>query len=201
MTESRRVTFPVIGDDETLQRDTRVIFTNQQLITRNPSLKEEGLVGKGSAPAKKEKKYSEQFKPYESKVSYNTQHRALNGKHSGVNSFDKMPKKTSVDESKERAKRAAAELPPRVKEYVSPLDRDKDHVSVRRNSAMLNKNKRPMTNDNPIQDMKKRGMNISDALSNSGMTQAQPRKNMIAKTQSQEYFDNKRKGLFDRGMV
>ena len=37
----RRVVFPVIGDDEALQKDTRVIFTNQQLLTRNPSLQDE----------------------------------------------------------------------------------------------------------------------------------------------------------------
>ncbi len=152
MTERRRVTFPVIGDDEALQKDTRVIFTNQQLITRNPSLQEEGSFN--SAPQKAEKKQSEQFKPYSPKVSYSTQHRPLNGKHEGVSSFDKMPKKTSVDESKERAIRAAATLPKPVKKYVSPLERDKDDVSMRRSSS-VNLTKRPIINDNPIQDMKK----------------------------------------------
>ena len=40
----RRVVFPVIGDDEVLQKDTRVIFTNQQLLTRNPSLQDEASI-------------------------------------------------------------------------------------------------------------------------------------------------------------
>jgi hypothetical protein len=40
----RRVVFPVIGDDEALQKDTRVIFTNQQLLTRNPSLQDEASI-------------------------------------------------------------------------------------------------------------------------------------------------------------
>lgn len=39
----RRVVFPVIGDDEALQKDTG-IFTNQQLLTRNPSLQDEASI-------------------------------------------------------------------------------------------------------------------------------------------------------------
>ncbi len=197
MAERRRVTFPIIADDEVLQKDTRVIFTNKQLITRNPSLQEETSFS--DAPKSATRK-SESFKPYKSKVSYSTQHRPLNGEHNGVSSFDKMPKKTSVDESKERAKRAAATLPKPVKQYVSPLERDKEDFSVRRsNSATLNK--RPLTNDNPIQEMKKRGMNVSDAMTNSGMRPAMPRNRADNAPQPRSYFEDKRKNIFDRGIV
>lgn len=210
MAERSRVTFPVIGDDEVLKRDTRIIFTNEQLITRNPSLKEESAF---DAAQKPDKKRSEQFTPYNPKVSYATQHRPLSANHSGVSSFDKMPKRTSVDKSKEQAKREAATIPPRPKQYVSPLDRNPDHVSVKRSmSANLTKNNRPAArrnftsnfdshysgqgrNDNPIQDMKRRGMNISDAVNQSG--QKLPPQHQ----QPSSYFENKRKNLFDRGIV
>lgn len=199
MAERRRVTFPIIGDDESLQKDTRVIFTNQQLIIRNPSLQDEGSFN--NTPKKAERKRSEQFKPYTPKVSYSTQHRPLNGNHSDASSFDKMPKKTSIDESKERAIRAAATLPKPPKKYVSPLERDKENVSTRRSSSAI-LNKRPVTNDNPIQDMKKQDMNISDALANSGKKPATPGNQAPAnQSQPKAYFENKRKNIFDRGIV
>lgn len=197
----RRVTFPIIGDDESLQKDTRVIFTNQQLLTRNPSLQDEASIGGTKSPAKPETKRSENFKPYKAKTSFSTQHRPLSSNHSGVSSYDKMPKKTSVDESKERAKRAAATLPKPPKQYVSPLERDKEDLSVRRStSAILNK--RPSENDNPIQDMKKRGMNVSDAVARdpSAMKKATPH-GATTEAQKGSYFENKRKNIFDRGIV
>lgn len=197
MAERRRVTFPIIGDDEVLQKDTRVIFTNKQLITRNPSLQDESSFGEAPKTAAKT---NESFKPYKAKVSYSTQHRPLNGEHKGVSSFDKMPKKTNVDESKERAIRAAATLPKPVKSYVSPLERGKEELSVRRsNSAMLSK--RPLSNDNPIQNMKRHGMNVSEAMAHSGMKPATPRNRPETTTQPKSYFENKRKNIFDRGIV
>ncbi|MFC4651812.1 hypothetical protein ACFO26_02740 [Lactococcus nasutitermitis] len=194
MVERSRVTFPIIGDDEALQKDTRVILTNRQILTRNPSLQDENSLGETS---KNETKKTDVNKPYRPKVSYSSQHRPLNGIHSGVSSFDKMPKKTSVDESKERAKRAAATLPERPKGYVHPLARDKEDLSVRRsNSAILNK--RPV-NDNPIQDMKRRGMNLSDAINQS---EKQKDYNHVANApKASSYFENKRKSIFDRGVV
>lgn len=194
----RRVTFPIIGDDEPLQKDTRVIYTNQQLIIKNPSLKDEGTFD--DAPKKAEKKRSDQFTSYRPKVSYSTQHRPLNSEHNGVSSFDKMPKKTSIDESKERAIRAAATLPKPPKKYVSPLERDKEEVASRRSSSAILK-KQHLTNDNPISDMKKQGLNLSDAMSKSGMKQAVPRNKNLAQTQPKTYFENKRKNIFDRGIV
>lgn len=41
MNEGRRVVFPIIDDDEMLEKDTRVIMTNSQLITKNPSQQDE----------------------------------------------------------------------------------------------------------------------------------------------------------------
>lgn len=202
MVERRKVVFPVVGDDEVLQKDTRVIFTNQQLLTRNPSLQDEGTIGStvNTAP-KPEAKRSENFKPYKARTSFSTQHRPLNSNHSGVSSYDKMPKKTSVDESKERAKRAAATLPKPPKQYVSPLERDKEDLTVRRSSSAI-LNKRPTFNDNPIQDMKKQGLNVSDAVSKSGMKKAVPRNSeMPVDAQKGTYFENKRKNIFDRGIV
>lgn len=111
-----------------------------------------------------------------------------------------MPKKTSVDESKERAKRAAATLPKPPKQYVSPLERDKEDLTVRRStSAILNK--RPSTNDNPIRDMKNQGMNVSDAVAKGGMKKAVPHGAAANDTQKGSYFENKRKNIFDRGIV
>ena len=202
MLERRRVTFPIIGDDEVLQKDTRVIFTDQQLITRNPSLQDEASIGGMEKTTKVESKRPESFKPYKPKTSFSTQHRPINSNHSGVSSYDKMPKKTSVDESKERAKRAAATLPKPVKQYVSPLERDKEDFTVRRStSAILNK--RPLANDNPIQEMKKQGMNVSDALSkgNVNMRKSVPHGPAVSETQKGSYFENKRKNIFDRGIV
>ena len=86
----RRVVFPVIGDDEALQKDTRVIFTNQQLLTRNPSLQDEASI-ENNKP-KTDAKRPESFKPYKAKTSFSTQHRPLNSNHDGVSSYDKMPK-------------------------------------------------------------------------------------------------------------
>ena len=57
----RRVVFPVIGDDEVLQKDTRVIFTNQQLLTRNPSLQDEASIE--TSKSKTDAKRPESFKP------------------------------------------------------------------------------------------------------------------------------------------
>ena len=193
MTDRRSVIFPIIGDDEILEKDTRIIMTNQQLLTRNPSAHDEASFGTLSTqPSKAEKvaatvrsqsKYDYSVKP---KVSYSTQHRPLGGKHGGESSFDKMPKKTSVDEAKDRAKRIAATIPERPKGYVHPLERKKEDVTIRKNSsAVLNKK---IVNDNPIQDMKKRGMNVNDALKNS-------------KNTDNAYFESKRKNLFDRGIV
>ena len=88
----RRVVFPVIGDDEVLQKDTRVIFTNQQLLTRNPSLQDEASIE--TSKSKTDAKRPESFKPYKAKTSFSTQHRPLNSNHAGVSSYDKMPKKT-----------------------------------------------------------------------------------------------------------
>ena len=128
------------------------------------------------------------------------QHRPLNSNHDGVSSYDKMPKKTSVDESKERAKRAAATLPKPPKQYVSPLERDKEDITVRRStSAILNK--RPSANDNPIRDMKNQGMNVSDAVAKGGMKKAVPHGAAANDTQKGSYFENKRKNIFDRGIV
>lgn len=84
-------------------------FTNQQLLTRNPSLQDEASIE--TSKSKTDAKRPESFKPYKAKTSFSTQHRPLNSNHAGVSSYDKMPKKTSVDESKERAKRAATTLP------------------------------------------------------------------------------------------
>ena len=63
----RRVVFPVIGDDEALQKDTRVIFTNQQLLTRNPSLQDEASI-ENNKP-KTDAKRPESFKPYKATAS------------------------------------------------------------------------------------------------------------------------------------
>lgn len=201
MVERRRVSFPIIGDDEVLQKDTRVIFTDQQLLTRNPSLQDEASIGNATSRPKTDAKRPDNFKPYKAKTSFSTQHRPLNANHSGVSSYDKMPKKTSVDESKERAKRAAATLPKPPKQYVSPLERDKEDFSVRRStSAILNK--RPLVNDNPIQDMKKQGMSISDAVSRGGMRKSTPHgSNPTVENPKGSYFENKRKNIFDRGIV
>jgi hypothetical protein len=201
MLERRKVTFPVIGDDEVLQQDTRVILTNQQLITRNPSLQDEAMIGSSDAP-KTAAKRPDTFKPYKPKTSFSTQHRPLNSNHSGVSSYDKMPKKTSIDESKERAKRAAATLPKPVKQYVSPLERDKEDFSVRRSSTAI-LNKRPVKNDNPIQEMKKQGMNLSDALGKGSpvMKKSVPHGANLTDVQKGSYFENKRKNIFDRGIV
>ncbi|EKF52058.1 hypothetical protein [Lactococcus garvieae] len=208
MNEGRRVVFPIIGDDEMLEKDTRVIMTNTQLITKNPSQQDEASF---SNVQMSDKKRSDVYKPVKTKVSYSTQHRPLNSNHSGYSSFDKMPKKTSVDESKEKAKREAAVLPKRPKDYVHPLERDKDDFSMRRSSAVLSAAKpptgekksieqKPMSprrpvNNNPIRDMKKRGLNLDEAVI-SGSPQKTEDKN---KTVKNEYFDNKRKNLFDRG--
>ena len=208
MSEGRRVVFPIIGDDEILEKDTRVIMTNSQLITRNPGLQDEVFFG--DAP-QAEKKRSDIYKPLKPKVSYSTQHRPLNSNHSGVSSFDKMPKKTSIDESKERAKRAAAVLPERPKEYVPVLERKKEDFSIRRSSAVLNANKaqqfvdnkpvgnkkaitgqRPLSNNNPIGNMKKNGTNPTLDQLTSGSSN---------KKTNREYFEKKRENLFDRGIV
>ena len=101
MNEGRRVVFPIIDDDEMLEKDTRVIMTNSQLITKNPSQQDEASFG---GVQMSDKKRSDVYKPIKTKVSYSTQHRPLNSNHSGYSSFDKMPKKTSVDESKEKSK-------------------------------------------------------------------------------------------------
>ena len=186
----RRVVFPVIGDDEALQKDTRVIFTNQQLLTRNPSLQDEASI-ENNKP-KTDAKRPESFKPYKAKTSFSTQHRPLNSNHDGVSSYDKMPKKTSVDESKERAKRAAATLPKPPKQYVSPLERDKEDITVRRSTSAI---------DNPIRDMKNQGMNVSDAVAKGGMKKAVPHGAAANDTQKGSYFENKRKNIFDRGIV
>ena len=55
--------------------------------------------------------------------------------------------------------------------------------------------RRPV-NNNPIRDMKKRGLNLDEAII-SGSPQKAEDKNKTAKN---EYFDNKRKNLFDRGL-
>ena len=203
MAERRKVIFPIIGDDEVLQRDTRVIYTNQQLIYHNPSLRDEASASEMQAP--KTNKKPDNYKPYKPTVSYSSQHRPLSGNHSGVSSFDKMPKRTSVDESKARAKRAAATLPKPVKKYVSPLERTKEDFAARRTSSHTSLVKRPLTNDNPIQDMKKRGMNLEDALSNSGqeMRKAVPHNQVSTgdMPQKKDYFENKRKNIFDRGII
>lgn len=94
----RRVVFPVIGDDEALQKDTRVIFTNQQLLTRNPSLQDEASI-ENNKP-KTDAKRPESFKPYKAKTSFSTQHRPLNSNHDGVSSYDKMPKKLALTSQK-----------------------------------------------------------------------------------------------------
>ncbi|HBC90360.1 MAG TPA: hypothetical protein DCZ00_02815 [Lactococcus sp.] len=209
MNQGRRVVFPIIDDDEMLEKDTRVIMTNSQLITKNPSQQDEASF---SNVQMSDKKRSDVYKPIKTKVSYSTQHRPLNSNHSGYSSFDKMPKKTSVDESKEKAKREAAVPPKRPKNYVHPLERDKDDFSMRRSSAILNASKSPLgekkaieqkpmsprrpVNNNPIRDMKKRGLNLDEAII-SGSPQKVEDKNKTAKN---EYFDNKRKNLFDRGL-
>ncbi|MEY8538369.1 hypothetical protein AALM99_07930 [Lactococcus muris] len=209
MNQGRRVVFPIIDDDEMLEKDTRVIMTNSQLITKNPSQQDEASF---SNVQMSDKKRSDVYKPIKTKVSYSTQHRPLNSNHSGYSSFDKMPKKTSVDESKEKAKREAAVPPKRPKNYVHPLERDKDDFSMRRSSAILNASKSPLgekkaieqkpmsprrpVNNNPIRDMKKRGLNLDEAII-SGSPQKAEDKNKTAKN---EYFDNKRKNLFDRGL-
>ena len=209
MNEGRRVVFPIIDDDEMLEKDTRVIMTNSQLITKNPSQQDEASFG---GVQMSDKKRSDVYKPVKTKVSYSTQHRPLNSNHSGYSSFDKMPKKTSVDESKEKAKREAAVPPKRPKGYVHPLERDKDDFSLRRSSAVLNAAKpassekktieqkpmsprRPATN-NPIRDMKKRGLNLDEAIISGSPQKGEDK----TKTAKNEYFDNKRKNLFDRGL-
>lgn len=208
MNQGRRAIFPIIGDDEILEKDTRVIMTNSQLITKNPSPQDEASFGNVQTS---DKKHSDVYKPIKTTVSYSTQHRPLNSNHSGYSSFDKMPKKTSVDESKEKAKREAAAPPKRPKGYVHPLERDKDDFSLRRSSSVLNATKpplgekktieqkpmsprRPATN-NPIRDMKKRGLNLDEAI----LTGSPQKADEKSKTAKSEYFDNKRKNLFDRG--
>ncbi|MEG1220512.1 MAG: hypothetical protein RSD59_06590, partial [Lactococcus sp.] len=98
------------------------------------------------------------------------------------------------------------------KGYVHPLERDKDDFSLRRSSAVLNAAKptsgekktieqkpmsprRPATN-NPIRDMKKRGLNLDEAIISGSPQKGEDK----TKTAKNEYFDNKRKNLFDRGL-
>ncbi|GBG96525.1 hypothetical protein [Lactococcus termiticola] len=177
----RRVSFPIIPDDSILEKDSRVIMTNEQLITRNPSeqverpfYNEPKTTGLAS-----NRGYN---RTLDAKVSYKSQHRPLNADHSSASGFEKAPKKTSVDESRERIKRAASVPPKRPKAYVHPLDRDEDDFTSRRSTAA---GKRPLGNikNNPIQDMKQRGTVVHKD------TKA-----------SEDYFKSKRESLFDRGL-
>lgn len=188
---SRKPFFPIIADDERLERDDRVVMTNQQLLTRNPSPQSEEEFKQTAHKASRGLSSTLGKNALKPKVTYNSQHRPLNSNdHSSANSFDKMNKKTQAEESRDRARRAAVP-PARPRGYVHPLERSKEDVSVRKTtSTALN---RKIANENPIQSMKNQGMNVNDALkTHEGARQ-------IATPNDHSYFQQKRNNLFDRG--
>lgn len=205
MAERRNLVFPILADGQKLDVDNRVIMTNNQLITRNPSPHDEANFNLPSNRDNKQNKTEEannnghrvnlsksnrrafeQTKPFNPQTTYQSQHRPLNSDHSGANGFDKAPRRTKIEEAKDRAKRAYV-APERPKGYVHPLEREKEHFSTKKAATATLNNKQGKDAKN--------SMNATDAKKKAQTSPAQ--KN--SEKSSKDYFERKRETIFERG--
>lgn len=119
------VNFPLFPDDMNFFPDNRTLMTNHQILTSSPDKNEEELLMRPGAPAG----YNPDLQNAPTKkiqqnqrTTYSSVKRPLGSKVEEVNTYERSRRRTAVEESKERAKRAAVQ-PRRPKGYVYPTNR------------------------------------------------------------------------------
>jgi len=187
MQERRRVTFPLMPDNSFLEADTRFLMSNSQLITKSPKPSEEeslmrfsGLVEHKDRPITKPLNIRENY-------NYNSVKRPMGAPITPVNTYEKFYKKTAVEESKERAKRAA--VPPRpAKGYVSPLERDEKKTLAKPKPVV----------ETSIPEYRKRALRNKDVIETKAQRESPKQRSLFNREKGDDYFTKKRSSLFDR---
>lgn len=126
-----KIEFPIIADDQVLVPDHRVIMTNQELLTNNPSDSSvQRMVNKESISESLSESYLTQNADIAPQDTFETRrHRPTTegkrplGKTSRTTpEFDLKRKSTVVEDARKRARENAVQPKP-IKAYVSPLQR------------------------------------------------------------------------------
>lgn len=188
------ITFPIFPDDMSFSADNRTLMDNRQIFTRAPeSAEEESLLrfaNFSDLPS------SSRNLPQSKRQRYNSVKRPLGSQSEPVNTYEKFYKKSVVEESRDRAKRALLDKPRQPKPYVYPTDRAKQ------NSLHVKSEEKPLISEERLQEYQKRkAMNIGDRVTfDSPMGDRNNKQRDIFNRQTTDYFKKKRDSLFDRGV-
>ncbi|GAB2025735.1 hypothetical protein OfM1_18070 [Lactovum odontotermitis] len=187
------INFPLYPDEMTFPPDNRPLMNNQQIFTRLPSRNQEEsltrLMGFGdvqSIPSKL---------PQSQRTTYNSVKRPLGSPEAAepVNTYERSHRRTAVEESKERAKRAAVQ-PRRPKGYVYPTER----VRPTLHSKIEEK---PRINEERLHEYQKRKeMNVSSKVTFDSASAEKAIQGDLFSREATDYFKQKRESLFDRGV-
>lgn len=191
------VTFPLFPDDMQLTADNRMVMTNRQIFTQLPeSSEEEDLMrfsNFSSLPTPGNTSISRDL-PQGQRQVYNSVKRPLGSQLEQVNTYEKFYKRSAVEESIERAKRAA--VPPRKpKGYVYPTERVKATLHAKEDD-------KPKINEERLKEYRKRreiNRQEKQTIQPSGLTSKGRQGDLFSKEDA-DYFRQKRDTLFDRGI-
>ncbi|HEY0222070.1 hypothetical protein [Lactovum miscens] len=190
------INFPLYPDDRIFSPDNRVLMNNRQIFTHSPSISDEESLTRNFGPVDLTSTPSKL--PQGQRTTYNSVKRPLGSKPEEVNTFERSHRRTAIEESKERAKRAAVQ-PRRPKGYVYPTDR----VRPTLHSKIEEK---PRINEERLTEYQRRKQLNSVITSSNKVSFDEPVQpdelvqGDLFSRESTDYFKRKRESLFDRGI-
>lgn len=190
------INFPLYPDDRTFSPDNRLLMNNRQIFTHSPSISDEEALTRNFGPV--DLSASPSKLPLSQRTTYNSVKRPLGSQPEEVNTFERSHRRTAVEESKERAKRAAVQ-PRRPKGYVYPTDRVRPtlHSKVE---------EKPKINEERLTEYQKRKQMNNATNSASRVASVEPvtsddiLQGDLFSREASDYFKRKRESLFDRGI-
>ncbi|MDR2977051.1 MAG: hypothetical protein LBV19_07085 [Streptococcaceae bacterium] len=187
------INFPLYPDEMTFPPDNRALMNNQQIFTRSPNRNQEESLMRTMSFMDVPKTPSKL--PQNQRTTYNSVKRPLGSVAAAepVNTYERSHRRTAVEESKERAKRAAV-TPRRPKGYVYPTER----VRPTLHSKIEEK---PKINEERYQEYKNRTeMNVSNKVTFDSASAEKAIQGDLFSREATDYFKQKRESLFERGI-
>ena len=114
------VNFPLFPDDMSFAPDNRNLMNNRQIFINSPDKVEEDPLMRTMSYMDMQNSPSKL--PQGQRTTYSSVKRPLGSKMEEVHTYEHSHRRTAIEESKERAKRAAVQ-PRRPKGYIYPTDR------------------------------------------------------------------------------
>ncbi|MFV0556322.1 MAG: hypothetical protein ACK5LM_04380 [Lactovum sp.] len=209
------VKFPLFPDDMSFSPDNRTLMSNHQMLTNSPSHSDEEALVRSTTSYSQPGNYPDLQNINSSKIqqnqrpTYSSVKRPLGSKLEEVNTYERSHRRTAVEESKERAKRAAVQ-PRRPKGYVYPTDRVRPTLHSKIEEA-------PKINEERFREYQQRKeLNTSSSSSSNSSSPsnkvnfdrldtptAQKKTNssgdLFSRETTGDYFKQKRNRTYDRG--